>query len=82
MSTIAEHTLSIMDISGHAELHWDVNDSESVEDAEEMFDDLIDKGYQAFETSYVAGNPGKGRKLTSFDPTLQEIIMIPPVAGG
>ena len=52
------------------------------DDAEQMFNDLIAKGYQAFETSYIAGNPGRGKKITEFDETLQEIIMVPPIAGG
>ena len=75
-------TLSVMGPEGHAEISWDMDDPESVEDAEQMFNDLIAKGYQAFEVSHIAGSPGKGRKITEFDEFLEEIIMVPPVAGG
>jgi hypothetical protein len=74
--------MEIMGPEGHAEISWDMDDPESVEDAEQMFKDLLDKGYQAFEVSHISGNPGKGRRVRKFDPYLESIVMIPPVAGG
>jgi hypothetical protein len=72
--------LSIMDPTGHSILRWDPGDAESISDAEKMFKDLLKRQYQAFEFSPIA--QGRGKKITKFNANLNEIVMVPPVAGG
>lgn len=75
-----ERQLAIMDISGHSILRWDASDAESCKDAEKLFDSCIQRGFRAFEYSPIA--QGKGRQVAKFTPHLNEIIMVPPLAGG
>ena len=81
-----KHKLSVMGVEGHAELVWDIHDWDSVVTAKKMFDELLAKGFQAFEVeredSDDPHNARKGGKLKKFDPAAGEIIMVPKIAGG
>lgn len=76
--------LSIMGTDGHTTLAWDPSDEESVQAARETFERLLGEGFQAFAVSSGRGHEAvKGdRKITEFDPSLEEVIMVPKVAGG
>lgn len=64
---------------GDTKLIWNSEVPAEVEAAEEHFDSLIEKGFSAFS---VKKDGEKGSKITKFDPDLEMIIMVPPVAGG
>ena len=72
-------SMSVMDSTGHSKIDWDPSDPESVSDAEQMFDDLTEKGYAAFRIKYEAS---QGEQIKDFDPDAHELIMVPPLAGG
>lgn len=82
MTTTTKHILSIMDPTGHDELSWDIHHFKSIKKAKKMYDKLIKKGYTAFVSLRDGGVSKKGNKIEKFDPALEEIVMVPPVAGG
>jgi hypothetical protein len=71
--------MSIMDRSGHKQLTWDTEIPEQLELARETFNRLSRKGYSAF---------GSTKKMQAkhlvheFDPTMEELIMVPRNVGG
>lgn len=80
-----QHKLSVMGPEGHAEIVWDVHDFDSVSNAKKMFDDLLSKKWQAFAVEREDDkihSAKKGGKITKFDPSAGEIVMVPPVSGG
>lgn len=58
---------------------WDPKNDEECEAAEEQFDTLIEKGYNAFK---VGRTGKKGVKIDEFDRDAGKIILVPPLAGG
>ena len=82
MSETKRHRLSVMGVEGHAEIVWDVHDYESITAAKKMFEELLVKGFQAFEVDREENGVSKGGKVTKFDPALEEVIMVPKVSGG
>ena len=73
--------LRIMDPgAGDTRMHWDPDNSVERNCAEEQFNTLKKKGFQAFRMDR------KGRKsgepISSFDPAAKEIIMCAPISGG
>ncbi|GAF80285.1 unnamed protein product [marine sediment metagenome] len=82
LATRGRHTLAVMDISGHAEIAWNVEDYDSITNAKKMFDKLIKDGFQAFSVERDGPSVSKGGKITKFNPALEEIIMVPKVSGG
>lgn len=81
-TTKERHQLSVMGPEGHAEIVWNVHDYDSITHAKKMFDDLTKKGYQAFNVLRMDDRANKGGKITKFDPSLEEVILVPPVSGG
>lgn len=71
--------MSVMDLSGHTEVHWDPENDEETRTAREMFDAMRAKGYQAFRIGLMGG---KGRRIDAFDPQAEKMILIPHMAGG
>jgi hypothetical protein len=58
---------------------WDPDIEEDVVAAEAQYDDLIEKGY----TAYEVGKRGKaGKVMKKFNPNAGAIIMIPEIEGG
>ena len=72
--------LRIMDRKkGDTKTVWDKNDEDQVAAAKKQFDDLTKKGYLA----YTVRRDGKpGRKMNTFDPDAEAVILAPPVVGG
>lgn len=62
----------IQDGGGHDLIVWDRHYADQIAEAREKFFSLLDQGYHAF-TVTEDGKPKK--KLTRFDPTLEEIFM-------
>jgi len=71
--------MSIMDRSGHKQLKWNTDSQDEMTMAKETFDNLIGKGYSAFaskkkmETKHL---------IREFDPTMEELVMVPRNVGG
>jgi hypothetical protein len=76
--------LSVMGVEGHATIAWDLRDYDSITHAKKMFDKLTkEDGFQAFSVDRGEGHSAeKGGRITKFDPSLCEIIMVPKVSGG
>lgn len=63
---------------GDVKVTWDPKKKEEVDAAEKTFDDLVSKGYLAYDTS-----DGKDRKaIKKFDPKAGEVVIAPPLTGG
>lgn len=58
---------------------WDKNKEDEVAAAKDLFDKMVKKGYLAF---HVDKNGDKSKKMTTFDPNAEKIILVPPVVGG
>jgi hypothetical protein len=71
--------MSIMDITGHTELKWDMEKLNEIEAAKATFDSLVAQGYTAFgsDTATQAKHA-----IKEFDPTLEEVVMVPRIVGG
>lgn len=69
-----------LDKTGDTKIIWDPDKQDEVDAAEETFNRLIKKGYNAFEV----GLRGKktSRKVTKFDPNLEKLILAPALQGG
>lgn len=71
--------MSIMDASGHKELKWDMEKLDEILKAQETFDRLTGQGYTAFGSEKKAEAK---HALKTFDPTLEEVVMVPRTVGG
>lgn len=73
-------TMAVLDREkGDLTIGWDPNDPNEIEQAQASFDSLRAKGHAA----YKATKEGKKSELImKFDPTLERIIMAPPLVGG
>jgi hypothetical protein len=75
--------MRILDLSGDTKIIWDADRKDEVDNARESFDRLTKKGkpgYLAFEVK--KGKPGRGRRITEFDPEAERLILSPPIVGG
>lgn len=67
-------------VAGDTKLIWDADNKDEVEAAAETFRRLVEKKkYAAFS---VDKKGEQGKKITAFDPDLEKIILVPPLAGG
>ena len=82
LTAAARGTLSVLDGNGDTKLVWDENNEDEVEAAETMFNELIEKGFQAFEVSDKEEKGGKGKMIKKFDPKARRIILSPRIVGG
>lgn len=82
MNTASESrigVMNIMDRSGHKQLTWSTDRLDEIVEARETFDALMKKGYSAFganqkeETKYL---------IKEFDPTVEEMVLVPKIVGG
>jgi hypothetical protein len=71
--------MSIMDSSGHKQLKWDMDQVDEIASAQETFDRLVEQGYSGFGSKRKAEAK---QSLREFDPTLEELIMVPRTVGG
>lgn len=71
--------MNIMDKSGHKQLTWDIDRLDDIVEAQETFDNLMKKGYSAF-----GGKQKEETKhaLKEFDPTVEEMVLVPRIVGG
>jgi len=80
-SATRQHTgvMNIMDETGHRQLQWNISDPKQIAAARKTFDRLILRGHTAFGAN--SGSDLK-RTITAFDPTLEEVVMVPRIVGG
>lgn len=82
----AQHTMIIMDSSGHTTVTWNPEDADSVRDAKREFKRLRDAGYSAFRMDVVSENgvvvEEKGERINEFDPQAGKLMMVPQRQGG
>jgi hypothetical protein len=71
--------LSVLSAKGDTKLIWDAENQEEVDNARETFERLKKKGFAAFS---VGKKGEQDTKISKFDPNLEKIIMVPPIAGG
>lgn len=71
------HVLRILDQHGDTHLEFDPEEKTTLHDVEERFEDLMRRGFVAFD---VSTDPGK--VIKTFDPNATEIIVSPRFAGG
>ena len=70
--------LLVMDHTGHSVQAFDPKDVVSLQEAERRFAELTGKGFTAAK---ITGD-GKNPIIRQFDPTAEEILMIPRLRGG
>jgi hypothetical protein len=66
--------LKIMNGSGHTTVEYTEEDST---EAQSRFDELQDAGYLTFKV-----NGSEGTQVKKFDPSEEEHVVMPPMAGG
>lgn len=71
--------MSIMDISGHKQLKWNTDKQDETTMAKATFDSLIGQGYSAFASEKKMEAK---HAIREFDPTMEEVIMVPRNVGG
>jgi hypothetical protein len=71
--------MSIMDGSGHTQMKWNTDKLNEILAAKETFDTLVTKGYSAFG-SKTKLEPK--HTIKEFDPTMEELVMVPKTVGG
>lgn len=72
-------TMNIMDESGHRQMNWSMSNAKEIAAAQKTFDRLVKQGYAAF------GSPDSvapKRTMAAFDPTMEEVVMVPRIVGG
>jgi hypothetical protein len=69
----------ILSQNGDDHVVWDRRDANQVREAYKKFKELKDKGYTAFATT---SDGKKGHRIDDFDPSLEEIILVPNTMPG
>lgn len=76
---VRQHSMQIMDPTGHTTVSWSEGNTAEVEVARTTFTEMLKKGYQAFR---VGKDGGRGTRMTEFDPGAEEMLLIPQLVGG
>ena len=71
--------MNIMDESGHRQVNWSMSNSKEIAAAQKTFDRLVKHGYAAFGAE-KRSDPKHA--ITTFDPTMEELVMVPRIVGG
>ena len=79
MTEKLKNMMCILGPEGDTKITWDPVSENEIEVARKEFDDYMTKNYSAYT---VDNNGKKGVKLTSFNPFVGKIILVPPVTGG
>ena len=72
-------TLYAINHKGDTRISWDSDVEVEVKAARKQFDELTKKGYAAFG---LAKRGAKGDRIREFDPAMEEILLVPQMAGG
>jgi hypothetical protein len=71
--------MNIMDDTGHRQLNWDMSNAKEIAAAQKVFDRLVRQGHAAFGAT---DRSAPKQAITSFDPTMEEVVMVPRIVGG
>lgn len=71
--------MNILDETGHRQVTWDSSNAKEIAAAQKTFDRLLRHGYAAFG---AAARTGPKQSLTTFDPTMDDVVMVPRIVGG
>lgn len=71
--------MRVLDRTGDLKIVWSSDKEVEVEHARKTFDDMIAKGYSAFSVK-KDGSPGK--RMPTFDPDTEAMILVPRIVGG
>lgn len=71
--------MCIMDASGHQRLKWHMGKQDEIAQVRASFDRLLTEGYTAFGSSKRSAPK---HAIMAFDPTMEELIMVPRIVGG
>jgi hypothetical protein len=79
-TTSGPNFLSYMDPSkGDEKIYWDPDDPAEVEAAETAFNELLSKGFVAFQMDETGK---QGEPIKKFCPAARNVLLIAPLAGG
>src|SRR3990167_7438502 len=72
--------IAILGGTGDTKIFWNKKNKDEVENARQTFNKLVgEKKFAAFSVSKMGR---KSKKVTEFNPNIQKLILIPPMAGG
>jgi hypothetical protein len=71
--------MNIMDDSGHRQLNWEMSNAKEIAAAQKTFDRLIRQGHAAFG---ARNRSDPKQAITTFDPAMEELVMVPRIVGG
>ena len=72
--------MCVLGKEGDTKLLWNKKNKDEVENARRTFDKFVkEKRFVAFSISKMGR---KSKKVTEFDPNIQKLIFVPPIAGG
>lgn len=72
-------TMNILDESGHRQVTWNASNAKEIAAAQKTFDRLLRHGYAAFGAT---ARSGPKQSMRTFDPTMDEVVMVPRIVGG
>ncbi len=72
--------MAMPNLGGDLRVMWDSRNDDEVASARKQFKDMLTKGYLAYAAEGKDGH--RGKQLKEFDPKVERIIMIKPLAGG
>ena len=72
--------LKVLSKNGDDRLIWDNRLPDQMKEAQVKFYELLDKGYSIFAVNKDGSN--SHRKLLRFDPSAEELLAVPMIAGG
>lgn len=73
------HEMAVLGAEGDTRIMWDPERPAEVEAAGAAFDRLMREGYTAYA---VTDDGERGRRVDTFDPALQALILVPRIVGG
>jgi hypothetical protein len=71
--------MNIMDDTGHRQLNWNMSNAKEIAAAQKAFDRLVRQGHAAFG---ARNRLDPKQAITSFDPTMEELVIVPRIVGG
>ena len=71
--------LRVLASSGDQKIIWDRDNKDETDAAKCTYDSLTSKGFKAYE---VKKGGKAGKEIEKFNPDMEKIILVPPIAGG
>lgn len=71
--------MNIMDNTGHRQLYWNMSDAKEIAAAQKAFNRLLAHGHAAFGAK---NRSAPKQAITTFDPTMEEVVIVPRIVGG